>query len=171
MFHKIPPTPGSHPRRTGTGRLRIVMKFALLVIHLRPMTLLYGTVSSHRPHARQPFVITKVSDLNATTRHILLHSARTPLLMLAGASTPSLVSSGTTAPRPAAGKNACCATAAATKQENPEPALARAAATGQAPNTARVSHTTSVTIRKTRVPDIHSRGLTAATVKAPIAQP
>ena len=77
------------------------------------------------------------------------------------------------APGTAADKNACCATAAATKQEDPEPALARAAATGQVGNTARVSHTTpiSVTIRNTRVPDFQSRGLTAATVKTPIAQP
>ena len=86
--------------------------------------------------------------------------------MLAGASTSSLVRSGTTAPRTAAGKkkSASCATATATKQEDPKPALARAAATGQAGNTARVSHTTPtpVTIRKTRVPGFHSRGLTAA---------
>ena len=90
--------------------------------------------------------------------------------MLAGASTPSLVSSGTTAPRTPAGKSTCCATTMATKQQDPEPALARAAAPGQAGNTARVSHTTPtpVTIRRTRVPDIHSRGLTAATAKAPI---
>ena len=27
--HKIPPIPGSHPRRTRTGRLRTVMKFEL----------------------------------------------------------------------------------------------------------------------------------------------
>ena len=50
---------------------------------------------------------------------------------------------------------ACCATTAATKQEDPEPALARAAATGQAGNTARASRTTPipVTIRKTHIPD------------------
>ena len=67
----------------------------------------------------------------------------------------------------------CCAFASATKQEDPEPALARATATGPVGNTARVSHTTPtpVTIRKTRVPDSHSRGLTAATVKTPLAQP
>ena len=93
--------------------------------------------------------------------------------MLAGASTPGLVSSGTMAPRTVAGKNACCATAAATKQKDPEPALAWAAATGQAGNTARASHTTPtpVTNRKTRVPDIHSTGLTAAMVETPIDQP
>ena len=89
--------------------------------------------------------------------------------MLAGASTPSLVSSGTTAPRTAAGKNACCATAEAKKQEDPEPALTRATATGQVDNTARVSHTTPGTIRKTRVPDTRSRGLTVDTAKTPIA--
>ena len=93
--------------------------------------------------------------------------------MLAGASTPSLFSSGTTATRTAARKNACCASAAASKQEDPEPVLARAATTGQAGNAARVSHATPtpVTIRKTRVPDFRSRGLTAATVKGTIAQP
>ena len=53
-------------------------------------------------------------------------------------------------------------TAAATKQVDPEPALARAAATGQAGNTGRVSHTTPntlVTIRKTRIPDFFTAGV------------
>ena len=116
------------------------------------------------------YIRSVVLALVITRRHIFFNSARTLLLMLARASTPSLVSSGTTAPRTAAGKNACCATAAAAKQEDPEPALARAAATGQAGNTARVSHTTPVTIRKTRVPDTRSRGLTVATVKKTLAQ-
>ena len=173
MFHKTSPTPGSHPRRTRTGHLRIVTKFALVLIHFRPMILLNGAVSFHRPHAPQPFVITKDTASIATRHHILLNSAGTLLLMLAGASTPYLVSSGTTASRTAAGKNACCAIAVATKQEDQEPVLARAAAIGQAGNTARFSHTTPtpVAIRKARVPDTHSRDLTAATVKAPIAQP
>ena len=93
-------------------------------------------------------------------------------LMLASASTPSAISAGTAAPRTAAGKDACCA-AAATEQEDPEPALARAAATVQAGNTVEVGHTTPtpVTIRKTRVHDFHGRGRATATVKTPIAQP
>ena len=99
MFHKIAPTPGSHPSRTRTGRLRTVMKFALLLIHFQPITLLYGAALSHRPHARQSFVITKGTALIATRRNVLLNSAHTLLFMLAGAPTPSLVSSGTTAPR------------------------------------------------------------------------
>ena len=117
------------------------------------------------------FLAPALCALIASRRHILVNSARTLLLMPTGASTPSLVSSETTAPRTAAGKNACCATAAATKQGDPEPALARAAATGQAGNTTRVSHTTPnlATICKTFVPDIHSRSLTAAKVKTPIA--
>ena len=104
-------------------------------------------------------------------RRILKNNARTLSLMLEGAPTPSLVSSATTATRTAAGRNACCGTAAATKQEGPEPALARAAATGQAGDKARVSHTPTVTIHKTRIPNTPSRGLTAATVRTPIAQP
>ena len=76
MFYKIPPTPGSHPRRTHNGLLRTVMKFALLLIHFRPMTLLYGAASSHPPHARQHFVINKYTALNATRHHIILNSTR-----------------------------------------------------------------------------------------------
>ena len=94
-----------------------------------------------------------------------------PFINASGCINPELGQLGTTAPRTAAGKNACCATAAATKQEDPEPALARAATTGQAGNTDRVSHTnpTPATMRKTLVPEIHSRSLTAPTVKTPIA--
>ena len=117
------------------------MKFALVLIHFQPITY-HGVASSPRPHARQPFSITKDTALIATRRHILYNSARTILLMLVGASTPSLVSSGTTAPRTAAGMSACCATAAATKQVDPAPALARITATGHAGKTVRVSHTT-----------------------------
>ena len=171
VYQTIPPTPGSHPSHTRSGRLRTIMKVALLPIHFRPMTFLYKVVFSHRSHARQLFVITEDTVVVTTRRHIRLNSARTLLIMLAGASTPTLVSSGTAAPPTAAGKNAYCATAAATKQEDPEPALSSAAATGQAGYTIRDSHTTPtlVTSRKRRVPHFHSRSLTAATVETPNA--
>ena len=159
---KIPPTLGSHPHRTCTGRWRIVMMFELLLRHVRPLTLLYEAVSFNRPHARQRFVITKNTAVFSTRRHFLINSACTLISMLAGDSTPSLVSSATMAPR----------TAATTRQEDPQPALARAAAvTGQDDSKARVSHTTPppATICKTRVPDNNSRDMMAATVKTPKA--
>ena len=47
--------------------------------------LLCGAVSSDRPHARQPFGITKGTAVIATKRYILSNSARALSLMLAGA--------------------------------------------------------------------------------------
>ena len=90
MIHKVSPTPGSHPRRTRTGRLRTVMKFPLLLLHFRPVTLLYGAVSSHRSHARQPFVITEGTTLIAPRRHIMLNSARTLFMNASGCINPEL---------------------------------------------------------------------------------
>ena len=161
-FHKVPPTPGSHPHRTSNGRWRIVMMFELLLRHVRPLTLFYEAFSFHRPHVRQRFVITKDTAVISTRRHFLISSARTLTSMLAGDSTLSLFSSATMAPL----------TAATTRQEDPEPSLARAAAvTGQDGNKARVSHTapTPVKICKTRVPDNNSMDMIAATVKTPKA--
>ena len=100
-----------------------------------------------------------------------MNSARTVLLVLVGASPPSFVRSGRTAARIVLGNNACCATAAAEIKEDSEPALATVAATGQAGSRARANHATTATAHTMRFPGTHSRDLTAATVKTPIAQP
>lgn len=81
----------------------------------------------------------------------------------------SLVNSETTVTRMVAGRNACSATAAGTKQGEQDIALARAAAIGQAGSRAKAIHTTPAATRKTRVPVTHSRGQTSATDSTRIA--
>ena len=147
------------------------MKSALLVVPFRPMALLYGAASSRRPHARQPFVISKDTALIFHETSYSFKKCSHPFINASGCINPELGQLGDNGAAYRRWQERMLPYRRGNKQEGPEPALARAAATGQAGNTARVSHTTPVTIHKTRVPDTRSRGLTVATVTTLIAQP